>query len=187
MPKRSIRSHFLTERKSRSSQICADSSSEIQRRFMRSVFFREARCLALYSAIHNEVSTDEIVGQALDSGKCLVFPRVSGEDLEFVHIESPSELVSGAFGVKEPKSCNLVPVEKVDLIVVPGVAFDQRGHRLGYGRGYYDRALAKCQSHCMKVGFAYDFQLVEELPATDYDETLSMLITESQTLNFSAF
>jgi 5-formyltetrahydrofolate cyclo-ligase len=102
---------------------------------MRSVFFREARCLALYSAIHNEVSTDEIVGQALDSGKCLVFPRVSGEDLEFVLIESPSELVSGAFGVKEPKSCNLVPVEKLDLIVVPGVAFDQRGHRLGYGRG----------------------------------------------------
>lgn len=153
---------------------------------MCSDFFREARCLALYSAIHNEVSTDEILGQALDRGKSLVFPRVSGEDLEFVLIESPSELVSGAFGVKEPKSCNLVPVEKLDLIVVPGVVFDQRGHRLGYGRGYYDRALAKCQSHCMKVGFAYDFQLVEELPATDYDETLSMLFTESQTLNFSA-
>ncbi len=153
---------------------------------MCSDFFREARCLALYSAIHNEVSTDEILGQALDRGKSLVFPRVSGEDLEFVLIESPSELVSGAFGVKEPKSCNLVPVEKLDLIVVPGVAFDQRGHRLGYGRGYYDRVLAKCQSHCMKVGFAYDFQLVEELPATDYDETLSMLFTESQTLNFSA-
>ena len=153
---------------------------------MRSVFFREARCLALYSAIHNEVSTDEIVGQALDSGKCLVFPRVSGEDLEFVLIESPSELVSGAFGVKEPKSCNLVPVEKVDLIVVPGVAFDQRGHRLGYGRGYYDRALAKCQSHCMKVGFAYDFQLLTTLPAAKYDQALSALMTESRTLNFTA-
>jgi 5-formyltetrahydrofolate cyclo-ligase len=153
---------------------------------MCSGLFRDARCLALYSAIHNEVSTDEIVEQALDSDKSLVFPRVSGEDLEFVVIESPSELVSGAFGVKEPKGCNLVPIEKIDLVVVPGVAFDQRGHRLGYGRGYYDRALAKCQSHCMKVGFAYDSQLVEELPATDYDETLSMLITESQTLNFSA-
>jgi 5-formyltetrahydrofolate cyclo-ligase len=57
---------------------------------MCSGFFREARCLALYSAIHNEVSTDEIVGQALDSGKSLVFPRVSGEALEFVLIESPS-------------------------------------------------------------------------------------------------
>jgi 5-formyltetrahydrofolate cyclo-ligase len=186
MPKRSIRSHFLAERKSRSSQVCADLSSEVQRRFMCSDLFRDARCLALYSAIHNEVSTDAIVGQALDSDKSLVFPRVSGEDLEFVMIESPAELVSGAFGVKEPKGCNLVPVEKVDLFVVPGVAFDKRGHRLGYGRGYYDRALAKCPSHCMKVGFAYDFQLVEELPATDYDETLSMLITESQTLNFSA-
>lgn len=153
---------------------------------MCSGLFRDARCLALYSAIHNEVSTDEIVGQALDSDKSLVFPRVNGEALEFVAIESPTELISGAFGVKEPKGCNVIPVEKVDLIVVPGVAFDQKGHRLGYGRGYYDRALAKCQSPCLKVGFAYDFQLVEELPATDYDETLSMLITESQTLNFSA-
>ena len=153
---------------------------------MCSGLFRDARCLALYSAIHNEVSTDEIVEQALDSDKSLVFPRVSGEDLEFVVIESPAELVSGAFGVKEPKGCNLVPIEKIDLVVVPGVAFDQRGHRLGYGRGYYDRALANCQSRCVKVGFAYDFQLVEKLPATDYDETLSVLITESQTLNFSA-
>jgi 5-formyltetrahydrofolate cyclo-ligase len=82
---------------------------------MCSDLFRDARCLALYSAIHNEVSTDAIVGQALDSDKSLVFPRVSGEDLEFVMIESPAELVSGAFGVKEPKGCNLVPVEKVDL------------------------------------------------------------------------
>ena len=154
---------------------------------MCSGLFRDARCLALYSAIHNEVSTDEIVEHALDSDKSLVFPRVSGEDLEFVVIESPAELISGAFGVKEPKGCNLVPIDKIDLVVVPGVVFDQRGHRLGYGRGYYDRALAKCQIRCIKVGFAYDFQLVEKLPATDYDETLSVLITESQTLNFSAF
>jgi 5-formyltetrahydrofolate cyclo-ligase len=186
MPKRSIRSHFLAERKSRSSQTCADSSSEIQKRFMRSDLFREARCLALYSAIHNEVATDEIVEQALAEDKTLAFPRVRGEALDFVVIKSPAELVSGAFGVKEPEGCNLVSVESLDLVVVPGVVFDQRGHRLGYGHGYYDRALKKCQSQCMKVGFAYDFQLVEELPATDCDETLSILITESQTLNFFA-
>ncbi len=186
MPKRSIRSHFLAARKSRSIQACVDSSAEIQKRFMRSDLFRDARCLALYSAIHNEVSTDQVLVQALASGKALAFPRISGQELEFVMIESPSELVPGSFGVKEPQGSNLVAVEKIDLIVVPGVVFDQRGHRLGYGRGYYDRALAQCQGQAQKVGFAYDFQLVEELPATDYDETLSVLITESRTLNFSA-
>lgn len=153
---------------------------------MRSSLFRDARCLALYSAIHNEVSTDEIVEQTVILGKSLVFPRVNGETLEFVQVESSAELVPGAFGVKEPKGCKLVPVEAIDLVVVPGVVFDQRGHRLGYGRGYYDRALAKCQSQCIKVGLAYDFQLVEELPAVDHDETLSVIVTESQTLNFSA-
>lgn len=186
MPKRSIRSHYLAERKARPSHICADSSLEIQKRFLFSNLFRDARCLALYSAIHNEVSTDEIVGEALGEGKSVVFPRVTGDTLEFVMIESPADLVTGAFGVKEPNGRTLVPVQKLDLVVVPGVAFDQRGHRLGYGRGYYDRALAECPSHCMKVGFAYDFQLVEELPATEYDETLSVLITESRTINFSA-
>ncbi len=186
MPKRSIRSHFLAERKSRSKQACADASAEIQKRFMRSGLFRDARCLALYSSIHNEVSTDEVIAQALAQGKTLALPRVSSQDLEFVVVESDAELVPGAFGVKEPQGMNLVAVEEIDLIVVPGVVFDQRGHRLGYGRGYYDRALAKCQGYCTKVGFAYDFQLVEELPATDYDETLSVLVTESRTLNFSA-
>ena len=116
----------------------------------------------------------------------MAFPRVSGQDLEFAMIESPAELVPGAFGVKEPQGRNLVAVEKIDLIVVPGVVFDLKGHRLGYGRGYYDRALAKCGGQVLKIGFAYDFQLVEELPATDYDETLSVLITESRRLNFSA-
>lgn len=153
---------------------------------MRSDLFPAARCLALYSAVHNEVSTDQVLEQALASGKLLAFPRVSGQELEFVMIESSSELVPGNFGVKEPQGRKLVAVEHIDLIVVPGVVFDQRGHRLGYGRGYYDRALAKCQGQAKKIGFAYDFQLVEELPATDYDETLSVLITESRTLNFSA-
>jgi 5-formyltetrahydrofolate cyclo-ligase len=186
MPKRSIRSHFLAERKLRSNQTCFDSSVEIQKRFMRSDFFSNACCLALYSAIHNEVSTDEVATQALAQGKILVLPRVSGQCLEFVEVQNYAELAPGAFGVKEPQGQNLVAIEKIDLIVVPGVVFDQRGHRLGYGRGFYDRTLAKCQNQCKKVGFAYDFQLVEELPATDYDETLYALITESRTLNFSA-
>lgn len=186
MPKRSIRSHFLAERKACPIETCAVSSAEIQRRFLMSDLFRDARCLALYSAINNEVLTDEVVGPAIDAGKTLVFPRVSGESLEFVVIESVAELVPGAFGVFEPSGCRLVPAEKLDLVVVPGVAFDKRGHRLGYGRGYYDRALAKCLGSCMKVGFSYDFQLVDELPATEYDETLSVLITESSMINFSA-
>jgi 5-formyltetrahydrofolate cyclo-ligase len=80
----------------------------------------------------------------------------------------------------------VVSPEALDLVVVPGVVFDQQGHRLGYGRGFYDRALTECTRNCVKVGFAFDFQLIETLPAVAHDRPLSVLMTEARTLNFSA-
>jgi 5-formyltetrahydrofolate cyclo-ligase len=186
MPKRSIRTQFLAERKSRPIAACADVSVEIQRRFLHSTLFHNAGCLALYSAIHNEVLTDAVARQALADGKTLVYPRINNDDLEFVIVKDPAELVSGAFDVLEPQGCNLVPVEDLDLVVVPGVVFDQRGHRLGYGRGFYDRALKECRDDCVKVGLAFDFQLIESLPTTEHDQELSVLMTETRTLNLSA-
>ena len=186
MPKRSIRAQFLAERKSCPIDTCVGLSVEIQNRLLLSNLFREADCLALYSAIHNEVSTDAVFIQALELGKTLAYPRVKDDVLEFVEVLNRTDLVPGRFGVLEPCGHKLVPVEKLDLIVVPGVVFDQDGHRLGYGRGFYDRALAVCRADCVKVGFAYNFQLVEKLPTVEHDKTLSVLMTESRTLNFIA-
>ncbi len=148
--------------------------------------FRRAGCLALYSAIHNEVLTDTVARQALEVGKTLVYPRIKGEDLEFVEIQALEELASGAYGVLEPQGNRSVAAEELDLVVVPGVAFDEVGHRLGYGRGFYDRALSACRTDCTKVGFAYDSQLLAGLPCAEYDQKLSVLITESRTLDFNA-
>ncbi len=186
MSKRSIRAQFLAERKSRPLETCIGLSVEIQKRFLLSDLFREANCLALYSAIHNEVSTDTVSMRAIELGKTLVYPRVKGDALEFVEVLSPADLVPGAFGVLEPRGHKTVLVEKLDLIVVPGVVFDQCGHRLGYGRGFYDRTLAACRVDCVTTGFAYSFQLVETLPTLEHDKTLSVLMTESRTLNFIA-
>ena len=186
MPKRSIRAQFLAERRSRPLDNCINSSEEIQQRFLQSELFRCAGCLALYSAIHNEVLTGTVSARALDAGKTLVYPRIKDDDLEFVQITSLTELVPGAFGVLEPQGGRLVPVEELDLVVVPGIAFDHVGHRLGYGRGFYDRALAACRADCAKVGFAYDSQLLAALPVTEHDQRLSLLITESHILNFNA-
>jgi 5-formyltetrahydrofolate cyclo-ligase len=79
-----------------------------------------------------------------------------------------------------------VPLTTLDLVVVPGVVFDRAGHRLGYGRGFYDRALHECRTDCMKVGFAYTFQVVDALPIVEeHDRALSVLMTEQETLNFT--
>ena len=186
MPKRSIRAQFLFERKSRPIESCVDSSVKVQQRFLHSSMFHGAERLALYSPIHNEVATDAVALRAIALGKTLVYPRIKGDALEFVKVVTLSDLTPGAFGVPEPRGSHLVAVEELDLIVVPGVVFDRIGHRLGYGRGFYDRALSACRKDCLKVGFAYDTQLVESLPATEHDKTLSVLLTESQRLNFSA-
>lgn len=186
MPKRSIRAQLLDERRSRPLETCIGPSVEIQQRFLRSEWFHRAGCLALYSAIHNEVSTDIVARQALAAGKTLVYPRVKDDELEFVEVHDLAELVSGTFGVMEPQGAGSVSSGALDLVVVPGVAFDQFGHRLGYGRGFYDRALSACRADCMKVGFAYDTQLLSTLPSAKHDQKLSVLMTESQTLNFIA-
>ena len=186
MPKRSIRTQFLAERRERPLESCINASVEIQQRFLRSELFHRADCLSLYSAIHNEVLTETVFVQALETGKTLVYPRVKDDALEFVEVQNLSELAAGAFGVSEPQGTQLVSVEDLDLVVVPGVAFDRSGHRLGYGRGFYDRALSACRKDSVKVGFAYDSQLLDELPSAKHDQRLSVLMTETCTLNFTA-
>lgn len=186
MPKRSIRVQFLAQRKSLLRRRCIELGKKIQQKFLQSGLLAEVESLALYCAIHNEVPTDSIADCALAAGKRVAYPRVVGGNLEFVEIASLGDLVPGSFGVPEPLSGNRVPPAALDLIVVPGVAFDRTGHRLGYGRGYYDRALDKCRPDCSKVGLAYDFQVVAALPAMEeHDRPLTMLITEQETLNFT--
>jgi len=186
MPKRSIRARFLAERKSLLQQQRDELSKQVQQKFLRSELLAEVKFIALYSAIYNEVLTDTVAGWALDSGKTVAYPRVAGEYLEFVEIASLVDLTPGSFGVLEPSAGNLVTPASLDLVVVPGVVFDRAGHRLGYGRGYYDRVLDECRQDCKKVGFAYQFQVVESLPVVEeHDRTLSALMTEHETLNFT--
>ena len=184
MPKRSIRSRLLAERKALSVAACADLSDEVQQRFIDSGCLQHAGCVALYSPIHNEVGTDVAARQILATGKRLAYPRVRGDALEFVAVTGLEGLAPGTFGVMEPQHGAPVPVTELDLIVVPGIAFDRRGHRLGYGRGYYDRALGCCRPDILKVGFAYDFQIVDALPAAKHDRTLSLLMTDKRIINF---
>lgn len=186
MPKRSIRAKLLAERKALPVDQRDLLSLQIQEKFVRSELFDGAHCLSLYSAIHNEVRTDLVARSALEAGKRLTYPRVAGKGLEFLEITGHAELAPGAFGVLEPVgNTQVVPCAELDLIVVPGVVFDLAGHRLGYGRGYYDRALAACRPDCQKVGFAFAFQLIEALPIVEtHDRTLSVLMTEQTTLNF---
>lgn len=184
MPKRSVRSNFLAKRKSLSDELCKKLSDEILCRFIDSGRLNDVTCVALYNAVNNEVQTTGIADYMLKQGKRLVYPRIRGTELDFFEITKLTDLTPGSFGVLEPRGENLVPVTELDLIVVPGVAFDMTGHRLGYGKGYYDRTLAACREDCNKVGIAFDFQVTDKLPILEHDQVLNLLVTDKRIIIF---
>ena len=185
MPKRPIRTQLLAQRRHCSAEDCLHLSLLIQTRFLDSAAYRQAGCIGLYSPMLNEVQTELLARRCLADGKLLSYPRIRGAGLEFVVVSGLGELAPGSYGIPEPTGEHLVPYPELELLVVPGVAFDLSGHRLGYGKGYYDRVLALCRPVLERVGFAYEFQVVAQLPADPHDCRLTRLVTEQRILHFS--
>lgn len=109
------------------------------------------------------------------------FPRVRQAPpvgLEFVAVAKPQDMQPGPFGVLEPPAdLPAVPLAQIPLLLVPGVVFDRQGHRIGWGQGYYDRILRGYSG--VRVGFAYEFQVLEEIPYEPWDEAVDFLVTEA--------
>jgi len=152
-------------------------SLELQRRFLALPEFELAEVIALYAPIHHEVETGIVAGEALSAGKALLYPAVLGDDMEFRRVASLGELVPGRFGIPEPTGEPVDP-NGADVIVVPGVAFDLLGMRIGYGKGYYDRSLHRMERSGRLVGFCYEFQLLEEIVGEPHDVTMDLIVTE---------
>lgn len=185
MPKRPIRERLLAERRHCSAETCLHLSLQIQERFLASSLYRQAVCIGLYNAILNEVQTELVARRCHADGKRLAYPRVAGDELEFVSVADSGGFAPGRFGVPEPVDGPVLALGEIDLFVVPGVAFDLEGHRLGYGKGYYDRTLGSCPVAVERVGFAYEFQVVAQLPAAAHDCRLTRLVTEQRIFCFS--
>jgi 5-formyltetrahydrofolate cyclo-ligase len=138
------------------------------------------RSVALYNPIQNEVETGEIRDHALVTGKNVFFPRLGSKDLlDLVQIGAATEFSQGRFGILEPTGEKRLAVrDQEELVVfVPGLAFDLRGNRLGRGKGWYDRVIKELGG-ALLVALAYDFQIVDEVPAEEWDQRVHYVITE---------
>jgi 5-formyltetrahydrofolate cyclo-ligase len=184
MPKISIRQTVLNRRRSLTAEICLADSLQVQARLLGLPEFAVAACLALYSPIANEVFTEAVFDAARQLGKRIAYPRVAGAELEFFAVEDRRELGPGTFGVLEPKGGRQVPLAAIDLVVIPGVAFDLHGHRLGYGKGFYDRTFGAESDKPLLAGFAFELQVMERLPKERHDVRLDLLITEERVVDF---
>ncbi len=152
----------------------AKRSKRVQDFLLNSKEFKSAKVVGAYHAFGSEVRTDLIIEHARALGKKIVLPSVEGDNLTFYELSSGKYLVKGRFGIMEPLPFG--PVDKIDLLVVPGIAFDKKGYRLGYGKGYYDKFLAK--KKVALIGLGYSFQLLDSLPKGKYDKRLDAIATE---------
>jgi 5-formyltetrahydrofolate cyclo-ligase len=155
-------------------------SKVVQEIVTKSKEFKSAKVVGAYFAFGSEVKTDLIIEKAKMQGKKVALPSVEGDSISFYEMSSGKYLVKGRFGIMEPMPYG--PIDRIDLIVVPGVAFDKNGYRLGYGKGYYDRFLSS--GHGFSIGLAYEFQLLEDLPHYSRDKRLDAVATEGRILYF---
>jgi len=151
--------------------------------------FRRAGVVLVYMNIQHEVATAAIALAAWRQGKTVLAPRLTGAVRHMVAVELRSlndeDLSVGAFGVREPAGNARRPAGEIDFIVVPGIAFDESGHRLGRGGGYFDCFLADPSLRAFPCGLAFEEQIVPAVPRHDHDVPVKAIVTDRRTIRLS--
>jgi 5-formyltetrahydrofolate cyclo-ligase len=181
MPKTKLRKSMLEKRKKLSAEERKDASFHIQQTLLGSEVYISAKNMVLYSAIHNEVDFNLVINDALTSGREVFLPVVAELGLIFRQVKDACSLRKGSFGILEPPALNsVISLEKVDMVVVPGIAFDLQGQRVGYGKGFYDKVLHALEGSGKLIAVCYDFQLVDDIAGEPHDVLVDMIITEKR-------
>ena len=181
--KTALRVALMSQRNSLSTEKAESWSRSIQARLLETPLYQSANAIALYSSVQNEAATEKIRDHSLRSGKRVVYPRlVSNRSLEFVEIGSATELVRGKSGIAEPIGDKVLSrCGELDLLlIVPGVAFDPKGNRLGRGQAWYDRVIRQWGSRATPVGLAYEFQVIDRIPMDPWDEKVLFISTQER-------
>lgn len=142
----------------------------------RTAAFVMAENILMYHSLPDELSTHKFLDKWAHA-KHFYLPRVNGENLDILPFDSDT-LTQGSFNIEEPQGDNTVGMDCIDAVIVPSVAYDHKGNRVGRGKGYYDRLLANTQA--VRIGMIYDFQLVDEIAVEPHDVGVDIVITDSR-------
>jgi len=190
--KSDIRKYILSRRDSIHEEIRKDKDREIKERLLALSEFKASHKILLYASFRSEVDTFDLLKYCVAHGKVVVLPRVDKQDneLKIYEIKDTEELVKGYFGIPEPNvsadisESRRMNVEHMDLIIVPGVAFDEQCNRLGYGKGFYDKLLSGVRGQGSRVkcliALAYEEQIVESIPSESHDIRMDKIITDKR-------
>jgi 5-formyltetrahydrofolate cyclo-ligase len=161
---------------------CDARSAEITKRLFALAEIERATTILAYASIRNEVRTRPSMEAAWAAGKRVALPRVVGDQLQLHLVDAETVLVDGSFSVPEPpaEAARIRP-EEVDFALVPALAVDPRGYRIGYGGGYYDRLIPELYRACT-CALAYDFQLISEVPELPFDVTVDLVVSDQRVI-----
>ena len=136
-----------------------------------------ASTVMMYYPLSDEVDVTPVIEQLAESGKTVVLPQVTGEaEMVLRRYTGKADLREGAFGIMEPCGELFTDYEAIDVAIIPGMAFDRHGNRLGRGKGYYDRFLPLLPTRVYKIGVCFPFQLLDDIPMEEHDKRVNLIV-----------
>jgi 5-formyltetrahydrofolate cyclo-ligase len=179
--KKEIRKQALAERDNIPPERRMAMSREIEARLFDLPEFRSAQVVMFFASFRSEVDTETMIRRALRSGKRVILPKVAGKELTLYEIRDfDADVETGAWGIPEPKPLVPAKLEKIDLMIMPGAAFDEQGNRLGYGAGFYDKLLPAFKG--ATIALAFEAQILSNVPADPHDAPVKKIVTEKRVI-----
>ena len=177
--KNEIRTRILALRRELPESVLNEKSKTITKKVINHPFYKQAELVFAYIDAKGEVMTEELIRHAWKQGKKVAVPKIHGEVMEFYLITSFEQLEYGCFGLMEPDDMcpKVIDIPENSMVLMPGVAFDRTGNRIGYGKGYYDKYFTKFPN-LNKIALSLDIQVVPEISAEPHDLKADCVITE---------
>ena len=168
MDKKALRAHIRQIKLALSEETICTASKKLTEQFLAHPLYQQAATIYGYLPYNQEIRTWDLLTQALKDGKQVAVPKVYGDEMRFVMLTDLSRVAPGYASIPEPIDDEPVVNDPTALVLMPGLAFDREGHRMGYGGGFYDRFLAEEPTH-PTIALCYEFQLLEHIPTEEFD------------------
>ena len=175
MDKKELRKQIREKKRAMTPEEIQSFSQKLKELFLATEQYQKAKTIYGYLPYNQEVRTVPILQQALDDGKRIAVPKVYGDEMKFIYLTDLTQVAEGYSGIPEPVADGPVADDPTALVLMPGLAFDKEGHRIGYGGGFYDKFLTKEPEH-PTVALCYGFQISEELPTEEFDVPVDLVL-----------
>lgn len=183
--KKEFRKYIIEKRDELDKVVKSQRNAKIITKLTDSKYYRCAQTIFVFVSFGSEVDTHGFIEQSLKDGKTVGVPKIITKEqgIEVLKITGLGDLKPGYYGILEPvEGCQPIASDDIDLIIMPGVAFDRSGGRIGYGAGYYDRYLAAMTKSVRKIALGYSFQVLDYVPTEDFDIRIDGIITDEEVI-----